>query len=109
MEKLRLIEQDLRNAGFVTDFEMYSDKVIRVCIPLPKRKKNIKTALAYYGAILINIDTCECDTCGMVVERKGIIPSLEDLKHYRKKMIRAVFKIIDIISNYFKERNIKYV
>lgn len=99
MERLRIIERDLIKAGFFPDFENYTNEDINVRIPLPKRKINVKTHLAYYGVIEININSCLVKSCGIIVERNGRVPSNRDLEFNHRKMVKAMSKIVDIIHN----------
>lgn len=99
MEKLRIIERELIKAGFEPDFESYLNEDINVRIPLPKRKINKKTHLAYYGVIEININSCQIKTCGIIVETKDRVPNDEELKFNQRKVIKAMSKIVDIIHN----------
>ena len=99
MKKTEIIKKDLIEAGFETFDWNISNQIISVRVPLPKRKRNAKTHLNYYGVIDINIDTCQVETCGIIIEEKGRIPNEEDLKFNQRKMIKAMSKIVDIIHN----------
>lgn len=99
MHKLKIIDENLRNAGFSTYIESYMDDTIEVCVPRPLKKRNVKINLTSYGVFIINVNTCDLVSCRIVVESERTIPFIKDILKSHKKMISAMSKVIDIISN----------